>query len=97
MIYILKKTQTLTWWDVYSVLLHLGDIDVDTDFALIYVNLNIPQVLCQVAEDKKSIGVPSAEQETYWEQILARTTRNFKVTGGIEKDRHCMWLHTRKT
>lgn len=88
---------TLTWWDVYPVLLHLGDVDMDADFALVYVNLNIPQVICKVAEEKKSTWVPCPEKETDWKQILAWTTRNLKVTGGIEKDRHCMWLHTRKT
>lgn len=70
---------------------------MDTDFALIYVDLNVPQVICKVAEDKKSIGVPGSEKETDWKQVLAWTTRNLKVTGCIEKDRHCMWLHTRKT
>lgn len=70
---------------------------MDADFALIDVNLNISQVICKVAEDKKSIGVPRSEKEIDWKQILAWTTRNLKVTGGIEKDRHCMWLHTRKT
>lgn len=34
---------------------------MDTDFAIIYVNLNIPQIICEVAEDKKSIGVPGSE------------------------------------
>lgn len=95
-----KKTatkNTLTWWDVYSVLLDLGDIDVNTDFAFVNVNFNIAQAICKVAEDKKSIGVPGSEKETDWKQILAWATRNLKVTGGIEKDRHCMWLHTWKT
>lgn len=91
------QLKTLTWWDIYLILLYLGDIYMNADLAFINVNLNIPQAICKVAEDKKSIGVPGSEKKTEWKQILAWTSRNFKVTGGIEKDRHCMWLHTRKT
>lgn len=75
----------------------LRDIDVNTNFAFSEVNLHVAQIICKVTEKQEAIGVPSPELETDHKQVLVEPSRHLQVTGGIEKDRHRVGLHTGET
>lgn len=78
---------------------HLGlrDVDVNANFAFSEVNLHIAQIVRKVTEEQEAIWVPSPELETDRKQVLVEPSRHLQVTGSIEKDRHCVGLHTRET
>lgn len=78
---------------------HLGlrDVDVNANFAFREVNLHIAQTVRKVTEEQEAIWVPSPELETDRKQVLVEPSRHLQVTGSIEKDRHCVGLHTRET
>lgn len=83
----------LTWRYVYLTFLDSRDIDMDTDFAFYQVNLYGAQSFSKIAEQQKSIGIPSPKLKADWKHVLIWTTRHFQETGSIEKDGHCMGLH----
>lgn len=91
------KWISLTWGNINLTHLGLRDIDVNSHFAFCEVDLHIAQIICKVTEEQETIGVPSPELETDWEQVLLKPSRHLQVTCSIEKDRYRIGLHTRET
>lgn len=91
------KQISLTWRNIYLAHLGLRDVDMNSDFAFSEVNLYVAQIICKVTEEQEATGVPSSELKTDWKQVLVEPSRHLQVTGSIEKDRHCVGLHTWET
>lgn len=70
---------------------------MNAHFAFSEVNLHVAQIICKATEKQETIGVPSPELETDRKQVLVQPAGDLQVTGSIEKDRHCVGLHTRET